>query len=235
MAKMKYKSSLSYPNEGTNATPFNNNLKEFDEFIGESRKREKAWRRVALVLLSFLSISVLGWLYVSSLPKAVPYVIEVQPWGESKYLGNIGQAETGGIIISDASWRYYLRKFIEYTRQISPDRQVTLSNLGEAYAMVTQTCSGVLTNMLKSEDAFAKIGADHREVKLETLIKVTSKSWQADWLEVVSDATGEEKSSIRKRGIYTVLQGQSDERQIKSNPLGIFVDSFQIQDVEQGK
>ena len=101
--------------------------------------------------------------------------------------------------------------------------------------MVTQTCSGVLTNMLKSEDAFAKIGADHREIKLETLIKVTSKSWQADWLEVVSDATGEEKSSIRKRGIYTVLQGQSDERQIKSNPLGIFVDSFQIQDVEQGK
>ena len=51
MAKMKYKSSLSYPNEGTNATPFNNNLKEFDEFIGESRKREKAWRKVALVLL----------------------------------------------------------------------------------------------------------------------------------------------------------------------------------------
>ena len=48
MAKMKYKSSLSYPNEGTNATPFNNNLKEFDEFIGESRKRERAWRRVAL-------------------------------------------------------------------------------------------------------------------------------------------------------------------------------------------
>jgi type IV secretion system protein VirB5 len=235
MAKMKYKGSLSYPNEGTNDTPFNNNLKEFDEFIGESRRRERSWRRATFVLLSFLIASALGWLYVSSLSRAIPYVIEVQPWGESKYVGNVGQAETGGISVSDASWRYYLRKFIEYTRQISPDRQVTLSNLGEAYAMVTQTGSGVLTNMLKNEDAFSKIGSDHREVRLETLIKVTSKSWQADWVEVVSDASGEEKSAVRKRGIYTVLQGQPDQRQIKSNPLGIFVDSFQIQDVEAEK
>ena len=98
--------------------------------------------------------------------------------------------------------------------------------------MVTQDGSGVLTNMLKSEDAFSKIGADHREIRLETLIKVTAKSWQADWVEVVSDASGEEKSSVRKRGIYTVLQGQPDEKQLKANPLGIFVDSFQIQDVE---
>ena len=235
MARMKYKSSLSYPNEGTNDTPFNNNLKEFDEFIGESRKRERAWRTVAFGLMGFLSVSVIGWFYVSSLPKAVPYVIEVQPWGESKYMGHLGQAESGGITISDASWRYYLRKFIEYTRQISPDRQLTLSNLGEAYAMVTQIGSGVLTNMLKSENAFQELGGNRREIRIETLIKVTSKSWQADWVEVVSDATGEEKSSTRKRGIYTVLQGQPDERQIKSNPLGIFVDSFQIQDVEQGR
>jgi type IV secretion system protein VirB5 len=235
MAKMKYKTSLSYPNEGTNDTPFNRNLKEFDEFIGESRKRERSWRRATVVLLSFLAASVLGWLYVSTLPRAVPYIIEVQPWGESKYVGNVGQAASGEISISDASWRYYLRKFIEYTRQISPDREVTLANLTEAYAMVTQTGAGVLTNMLKSEDAFSKIGGDHREVRLETLIKVSAKSWQADWVEVVSDASGEEKSSVRKRGIYTVMQGSPDEKQIKSNPLGVFVDSFQIQDVEQEK
>ena len=235
MAKMKYRGSLAYPNEGTNETPFNRNLKEFDEFIGESRKRERAWRRVAMALLAFLFLSVAGWVYVASLPKAVPYVVEVQPWGESKYVGGAEQAQNGVVPISDASWRYYLRKFIEYTRQISPDRQVTLSNLGEAYSMVTQTGSGVLTSMLKTEDAFSKIGADHREVNLETLIKVTAKSWQADWVEVVLDATGEEKASTRKRGIYTVLQGLPDEKQLRSNPLGIFVDSFQIQDVDGGK
>jgi type IV secretion system protein TrbF len=232
MAKMRYKSSLSYPNEGTNDTPFNTNLRQFDEFVGESRKRERSWRRVSFALLSFLVASVLGWLYVSSLPRTIPFVIEVQPWGESKYVGNTAQALTGAISISDASWRYYLRKFIEYTRGISPDREVTLANLTEAYAMVTQTGAGVLTNMLKTEDAFSKIGGDHREVRLETLIKVSAKSWQADWVEVVSDASGEEKGSVRKRGIYTVIQGSPDERQIKSNPLGIFVDSFQIQDVE---
>ena len=98
--------------------------------------------------------------------------------------------------------------------------------------MVTQAGAGVLTKMLKSEDAFSKIAGDHREVRLETLIKVTAKSWQADWVEVVSDASGEAKSSVRKRGIYTVLEGQPDEKQMKSNPLGIFVDSFQIQNVE---
>ena len=122
MGKLKYKSGLSYPNEGTNDTPFNSNLKEFDEFIGESRKREKAWRTVSMALLAFLVLSIGGWLYIASLQKTVPYVIEVQPWGESKYMGNIGQAEAGGVTISDASWRYYLTKFIQYTRQISPDQ-----------------------------------------------------------------------------------------------------------------
>src|SRR5208337_3583933 len=101
MAKMKYRSSLSYPSEGTNDTPFNSNLKEFDEFIGESRRRERAWRRVALVLLAFLFLSPLGWLYVSSLPKAVPYVVEVQPWGESKYVGAAERANSGAINITD--------------------------------------------------------------------------------------------------------------------------------------
>jgi type IV secretory pathway TrbF-like protein len=235
MGKLKYKSGLSYPNEGTNDTPFNSNLKEFDEFIGESRKREKAWRTVSMALLAFLVLSIGGWLYIASLQKTVPYVIEVQPWGESKYMGNIGQAEAGGVTISDASWRYYLTQFIQYTRQISPDRDMTLKNLSEAYAMVTQTGSGVLTALLKAEDAFTKIGGGRREIQLETLIRVTTKSWQADWVESVTSASGEEVSAIRKRGIYTVLQGQPDAQQIKQNPLGIFIDSFQIQDIEQGK
>jgi len=235
MGKLKYKSGLSYANEGTNETPFNSNLKEFDEFIGESRRREKAWRATSFVLLAFLVLSVVGWLYISSLQKTVPYVIEVQPWGESKYMGSIGQAEGGGISITDASWRYYLTKFIEYTRQISPDRDMTLKNLSEAYAMVTQTGAGVLTSLIKTEDEFSKIGSSRREIQLETLIRVTAKSWQADWVERVTSANGDEVSAVRKRGIYTVLQGQPDEKQIKSNPLGIFVDSFQIQDIEQGK
>src|SRR5208337_5488965 len=106
MAKMKYRSSLSYPSEGTNDTPFNNNLKEFDEFIGESRRRERSWRRVTLVLLAFLILSALGWLFVSTLPKAVPYVVEVQPWGESKYIGAAERARGGAIDITEASWRY---------------------------------------------------------------------------------------------------------------------------------
>ena len=234
MGRLKYKSGLSYANEGTNDTPFNSNLKEFDEFIGESRKREKAWRAVTFVLLAFLILSLGAWLYVVSLQKAVPYVIEVQPWGESKYMGNIGQVDAGGVSISDASWRYYLTKFIEDTRQISTDRNMTLKDLSEAYAMVTQTGAGVLTTQLKQEDAFTKIGSNRREIRLETLIRVTAKSWQADWVETVTSASGEEVSAVRKRGIYTVAQGEPDAKQIKANPLGVFVDSFQIQDIEQG-
>jgi type IV secretion system protein TrbF len=232
MPKMKYHGSVSYPAEGTNSTPFNNNLKEFDEYIGESRKRERAWKTVTLVLLAFLCASLVGWLYVASLPKTVPYVIAVQPWGESKYLGQPDEASKG-VTVSDASWRYYLRKFIEYTRGISPDRNLTLSNLAEAYAMTSQTGAAVLTTMLKNENAFASIGTAHREIRLETLIKVSEKSWQADWVEVVLDGAGEELSSVHKRGIYTVEQGTPDEKQIRANPLGIFVDSFQIQDVSQ--
>ena len=135
-------------------------------------------------------------------------------------MGNIGQAEAGGVTISDASWRYYLTKFIQYTRQISPDRDMTLKNLSEAYAMVTQTGSGVLTSLLKAEDAFTKIGGGRREIQLETLIRVTAKSWQADWVESVTSASGEEVSAIRKRGIYTVLQGQPDAQQIKLKSAG---------------
>lgn len=93
----------------------------------------------------------------------------------------------------------------------------------------------MLTALIKAEDAFAKVGGNRREIRLETLIRVTAKSWQADWVESVTSASGEELSAVRKRGIYTVLQGEPDEKQIRANPLGIFVDSFQIQDVEQGK
>lgn len=229
---MKGKSAVTYAFTGSNATPFNKNLKEFDDFIGETEKEKKAWKRVALALIVLVIASPIGWLYFASMQKAIPYVIEVQPWGESKYMGAIGQAEGSGIQITDASWRYYIRKFIEYTRNISPDRQVTMNGLNEAYQMVTKAGAGILSSALTSEGAFAKIGQNHREAKLETLIKITSKSWQADWIEVVIDAGGQEQSSVRKRGIYTVVQGEPDEKQIKSNPLGIFVDSFQIQDVE---
>jgi type IV secretion system protein TrbF len=234
MQAMKPRGAASYPAGGSNSTPFNNNLREFDEYIGESRRRERAWRRATFVLLLFLFASLGGWVYVGSLPKAVPYVIEVQPWGESKYMG-VPADSAKGVVISDASWRYYLRKFVENTRGISPDRQVTLANLTEAYAMTSQAGSAVLSAMLKGEDAFAAVGVNHREVRLETLIRVTEHSWQADWVEVTSNPGGQELGSVRKRGIYVVQQGDPDEKQIKSNPLGIFVDSFQIQDVERGQ
>ena len=233
MGKMKHRGAVAYPTGGTNSTPFNSNLKEFDEWVGEARRRERFWKAVTLALLAFLLASLAAWLYVSTLPRAIPYVIAVQPWGQASYLG-VPEEASKGIQIGEASWRYYLRKFIEYTRGISPDRQMTLANLAEAYAMTSQTGSAQLTNMLKADEAFGSIGTDHREARLETLIKVTDRSWQADWVEVVTDAAGQEKSAVRKRGIYTVEQGTPDYNQIRANPLGIFVDSFQIQDVAAG-
>ena len=230
--KDMYKGVKAFQVSPVDPDPYNRLRKEYDNYFGEVRRERDGWRSVAFICIVMAAASNLGWLYAASLPKAVPHVIEIAPWGEAKYVGNIG--DTGQKInIPEKAKIYALRKVIEQIRSIPVDRAVFTNNLEEAYQLLPSKTAAIITKELKDEDVFKLFGTVRREVQIQSVINVTGNAWQIDWIEVVYDISSANVLEKRRmRAIITIAQGEPGQSVKTANPLGIYLDSYQRQMLE---
>lgn len=228
----EYKGIKSYKPEGNNSTPFNSLLEEYDNLIGSVRKDREKWQKAFSAILVLCLIEMLVVFWAINLPKSIPYVIEVAPWGEAKYVGDIGEEQAGGIIVGEQSIKYYIRKTIENIRNIPTDQIVLSNNVEVAYKMFTEKAAVVITNMFENENTFAMFGLLRREALIESIINITGSAWQIDWIETEYNINnGQAINSVRMRAIVTIVQGEPDLNYKTENPLGIYIDSYQQQEL----
>lgn len=229
MGNDQYKGAKVYQPEGKNTTPFNDLLKEYDDYMGERTKERNKWRSVAFMLIAIIAAQGLGWVYAISLPKVKLHVIEIAPWGEAKNVGAIGETGTK-INIPDKAKIYAMRRVIEQTRSIPLDQAVLVKNLEQAYQLLTSKTAAIMTEQLQGENIYKLFGSLRREVFIESIINVTGNAWQIDWVEKdYSLVDAKEIATRRTRAIVTLVQGEPGTSVTTANPLGIYIDSYQKQ------
>jgi type IV secretory pathway TrbF-like protein len=81
-----------------------------------------------------------------------------------------------------------------------------------------------MTRELRQADPFSEVGKLRRTVSLESVLRLSSSTWQADWIETTSDGNG----SKRYRGVFTIQLLEPPARQRVQNPLGIYIDTYDI-------
>jgi type IV secretion system protein VirB5 len=203
--------------------PFDKQDAVYGNLLSQAEQSKKTWRRAALIAQVMNIASLLLFFYAINLQKFIPLVVTVSPWGEANYVGDISALSYQNTRIPDTAIQYQIRDFITKLRSISTDPEVLYNNITDCYAKVTPGCADRMTKELRQADPFSEVGKLKRTISLESVLRLSSSTWQADWIEAASNG-----SPKRYRGVFTIQLLEPPAKQRVQNPLGIYIDNYDI-------
>ena len=213
--------------KGALDTPYKRAKQEWDERIGDAVVQAKNWRLATFAVLLFIAMpAIAGLIYVGTLPKEVPHIIEVARDGSASYRGAIGKSWSE-FTPSAASIKYHLQRFVQATRTISSDKAVIKRSWFDAYKLVTPTGSNILNTYVRQQDPFLRADTERVSVDVLSMVPISSESWQVDWKESSWGVHGELLGESYWRGIFRVVfREPKNEEQMIANPIGLYIDEF---------
>jgi len=155
----------------------------------------------------------------------VPVLVNVMPSGEAAYLGEV-RAGSGGIQVPEAAIRFQAKEFVSNLRSVPADIQVMNEKLTKCYHAASKSYEPYLTRMIREQGFFSLVGKIRRSVEIESVLRITSNSYQVDWIETVSEASGMQQRH-KMRALLTVVAIDPQPDFIETNPLGIFIEDFE--------
>jgi len=220
----KHKSTVYKPLNVSN--PFQEGQdKAYAEILLDKMKETTLWRRSVFVNAVLFIIALILFFYSVSRQQTIPVLVNVMPSGESQYLGEVRQ--TGSIQVPEAAIHYEIRKYISNLRTISTDYQVVYQNIDDCFAMVAANYSPILRQTLLSASPFDLVGKIRRTVEIESVLNITGRSYQVNWTETVIESSSGPKNS-KMRAVVTIRLMTPTSATITRNPLGIYVENFEM-------
>jgi type IV secretion system protein VirB5 len=204
-------------------SPFMKQEKVYGNLLENERKSKKRWQLTAFISQGFVFICICIFWYVSMLPRNVPLIVTVAPWGEAEYRGEAAGAAYQNSQIPEIAIQYQVREFVTEFRGISSDSEILYQNITRCYARVTEPCNRKMTAALREEDPFSLVGKIKRVITVESVLRLSTQTWQVDWIESTS---GTSTGTKRMRGVFTVELLNVSAKQRALNPLGIYIDDY---------
>jgi len=204
-------------------SPYSKAKMIWDDRIGSSVKRAANWRLAAFMgwILSILLAIIVGLLINKS--SVEPFIVQVDSkTGKVLNVGNIKESYVPKL----QEYKYFISEFIKNVRSVSSDRIIIQENWKTAYKFLTIRGNNQLTEYAKENDPFALAGKVTVAVKIETVNKITDRSYQVNWVETIYNYSG---GSAKKEysGILTVVSLPPNKKSdLINNPLGIYIDEI---------
>lgn len=209
---------------------------EWDARQGDALVRARNWRFFALVSLMGMVGAIGGLTYLGTLPKSVPYVIEINELGEATFRGELG-VEAANFRPNDKHVQYQLRQFIQAVRSVSSDARVTEQLWREAMAMCTGRCGRMLETYVTDGGGNPMKRMANENVTVDVVAAVPlagGDTWQIDWREKSWDKTGRvEREALWRGMLHVQIRPPASLDDMRHNPLGLFVDELSWDEVAQ--
>jgi type IV secretory pathway TrbF-like protein len=207
--------------------PYLNARREWNERYGEYIVRERAWRSVALFSLGIAAIAAGGLVWVAGQTKVVPYVVEVNKLGDAVAVRPADHAPRP----DDRIIRAQLARWIEEVRSVYLDAAAEHNAIRDAYSMINQhgMAFGFLNDTMRDPEnnPFERAATMSVSVDVQSVLPLSPDTWRVEWLEITRDRGGHELNhAIWAATISIVVRAPSDEKSIRANPTGIFVNSL---------
>jgi len=208
--------------------PMQRNEKIYCDMIAKESKGKTAWLIIAsLELLVILVLT--GFIgYAVNLPKKIPVVITVLPWGEAKYVGDVSSYSYETMNIPESAFVYQVETFIQRLRTLPTDGEVLTQNISSLYNMITPGAESKMTPEIRQDNPFGLIGVKKRIVTIESTIRVSGNTFQVDYIEA---QVGRETGTRRYRALVTTIRKTPPKKTEKLNPLGIYINEYNITEI----
>ncbi len=200
-------------------TPYQKAEQLWDERIGATRVQAKNWRLMAFGCFS-LAVGLSGTLVWQSMQsRVVPYVIEVDKFGEAQAVASAIQDYQP----TDAQIAWHLARFVANVRSVSTDPVLVRQNWLSAYDFATDRAALFLNDYARKNDPFAELGERSVSIQVTSVVRASDRSFQVKWVEQTFER-GSLVRSERWTAILTVIvQSPRTAEQLRKNPLGLFV------------
>lgn len=203
-------------------TPYQKAGQLWDERIGSARVQARNWRLMAFGSLALATGLSGGLMWHSMQSRVVPYVVEVDRFGEARAVAPAIQDYEP----SDAQVAWHLGRFISNVRAISTDPVLVRQNWLSAYDFATDRAALFLSDYAKANDPFGQIGTRSVSVQVTSVVRASDTSFQVKWTEQVFER-GSLASTTRWTAILTiVIRPPSNADQLRSNPLGVLINAI---------
>lgn len=203
-------------------TPYQKAAQVWDERIGSARVQAKNWRLMAFGCLALVVGLSGGLLWQSMQSRVVPYVVEVDKFGEARAVAPAIQTYQP----DDAQIAWHLARFIAHVRAVPTDPVLVRQNWLAAYDFATDRAALFLNEYARTNDPFGKIGTRSISVQVTSVVQASDTSFQVKWTEQVYER-GSLAGTTRWTAILTVvIQPPRTAEQLRKNPLGVFVNAI---------
>jgi type IV secretion system protein VirB5 len=199
--------------------------KAYADILQDKMRETRWWRLVGVGNLILFTAALCFFIYAVRQQKTVPVLVNVMPSGDAQYLGEVRQS--GTMQVPEAAVLFQVRKFVANLRSVSTDYQVLYNNIDECYAMITSAYAPVMTRLLREASPFDMVGKVRRSVEVESVLNITARSYQIDWIETTIDNSAG-RTSRRMRALVSVRLLPVSDATIKKNPLGIYIENYEM-------
>lgn len=210
--------------------PMKRNEKLYCDLLARESKGKKEWLIFSMVLISLIVV-LIGFLYYAiNLPKNIPLVITVLPWGEAQYVGDVSSYSYETMNIPEAAYVFQIETFLQNLRTIPLDGEVLTKNITALYDMITPEVEKKMTPAIREDNPFIEVALKKRIVTIESTIRVSGNTFQVDFLETQS---GKVNNTKRYRALITVVRKNPPKKKEKANPLGIYISDYNINEIKK--
>jgi type IV secretion system protein VirB5 len=216
--------------EGTN--PYLSARRTWNEHMGDMAASRQAWQMLGLLSLLIALAGVGGIIHIGSQSRFIPYVVEVDKLGQTLAVSPVDRAKGVDARVVHAA----VAAFVQQARLVTPDVALQRKAIFAVYAMLSpdDPATAKMNEYLNGRPESSPFRRAEREMASTEIVSViaqTPDTWQVDWLETVRDRQGILKMPpYRMRALVTVAVREpapdTNEAQLRNNPLGIFVTDF---------
>jgi len=212
--------------------PYLNARRTWNSHVGSLIASRTLWQAMALISLLIVFASVGGVIYIGSLSKFVPYVVEVNKLGEAMA---VAPASLAGKV-DQRIVRSSVAEYVVNARTVTPDIALQRRGIFKLYAQMKT--SSVATRKMTAylngapeTNPFKRAEKQTVNVEIVSAIPQTASTWQVDWIETQRSRKGEiQGKPYRMRALLNVEAvpppSEVNEEQLRLNPMGIYISDY---------
>ena len=218
--------------KGESDNPYLSARRTWNEITTANINNARMWQLLAILCLLIALGSVGGIIHIGSQSKFIPYVVEVNKFGQASAAGPADRAAPADIRVIKSK----VASFIEDARLVTPDVALQRKAILRVYTMLSANDPATKKmnewlNGTKESNPFVKAEKVMINVEILSVIKQTEESWQVEWTETKRDRQGVALGQPERwRALVTVYTVQPTEKtteaEMSTNPLGIHVRNY---------
>lgn len=208
------------------ATAYNPYLaarREWDERYGDLITRARNWRAAALLSGVIGLVATVGVVTLSGRPRVIPYVVAIDSLGRPVAATAVDKASASE---NGRLKRAAVFAWVENLRVVTTDGVAQRKAIDRVYAYVASgsQAQAFISEYYRSDPPHKRATSETVGVEIKSVLPTSEQTLEVEWIETSRDLHGQVKSQDRWKGSFTLaVNPPSDERQVRVNPLGVYI------------